>query len=48
VEVRALDVEDPNGRLLGIGTHERRVIVVGEHAGRVGGTRASGGGTPPP
>jgi fluoroacetyl-CoA thioesterase len=46
VEVRALDVEDPAGRLLGVGTHERRVIHVGEHASRVGGSAASEGEAP--
>jgi len=32
VEVRALDDDDPAGRLIGLGTHERRLIDVQEHS----------------
>lgn len=36
VEVRALDGEHPDGRTVGLGTHERRVIDVSGHAASAG------------
>ena len=36
VEVRALDGDEPSGRTIGVGTHERRVIDVAAHAARAG------------
>jgi predicted thioesterase len=37
VEVRAHDTEDAEGRVIGLGTHERRVIDVARHAEAAGG-----------
>jgi predicted thioesterase len=36
VEVRALDGDDPAGRVIGVGTHERRLIDVQEHSQSLG------------
>jgi fluoroacetyl-CoA thioesterase len=36
VEVRALDGEDQSGRVIGLGTHERRMIDVDEHSQSAG------------
>jgi predicted thioesterase len=37
VEVRALDGDDPAGRVIGVGTHERRLIDVAQHSHGLGG-----------
>jgi fluoroacetyl-CoA thioesterase len=36
VEVRAFDSDDPEGRVIGVGTHERRVIDVSQHSQSAG------------
>ena len=37
IELRALDGADPRGRLIGVGTHERRVVDVASHSARAHG-----------
>lgn len=36
VQVRALDSDDPEGRVVGLGSHERRVIDVSQHSQSAG------------
>lgn len=36
VQVRALDGDDPEGRVIGLGSHERRIIDVSQHSQSAG------------